>query len=651
MPIIVGVYSQLPPGTPPSLLERALGEAYKPILTYIYKNPTLKIHIYLPASILEWFEQNHPEMNMLIADLVKKEQVELISGSYYQSVLQVLQIKDRSSQIEKTTTFLRKRFGKRSKIGWFYNQIWNSSFVSTMALGALDRLIISNYDRLNGCLVATEPYQMVEMGKKIEVFPTNDLIDSAVASLARENITLKEFYEKLEQFKNLEKEKFTTVMINLDLLLQSTAQYEEGPTTVDLFESIIDSVCEDQQCQLLSSVKFDTIKRRGYLSSGWYGRDSSIVDIKSFNDIFIKYDELNLLYGRFLNAIELTKVFRKNKDIKKRCEHLLLRSSHGGTMVSDPSGGYYRQNYRKLSYRYINEAQKLLNNSTPGTSLIELDVDFDGNKELFWQGKNLSVLFRGKGATIDQINYLPTGWNYGDTFVGYQAEVERLSMLNLEDGTLQSSFNDLFLPYNSAIDSYAKNIEKSAYDCSKNDYLIKYSENNQNELETVFDFENLPFNLDSLRLEKKFSFKTNTIVVEYNLTNTSNNRVKGLFGSEMNLSIGLKEDVEEPVVYTVEKAKNRNLSFGRAVAPNLKNFRLADDINKTILSFATDNRFTLLKDNYSVKCATIMGKERLYQYTMFLPLWEFDLQKQQSLKWTVGFRIERRARVAQKRNQ
>ncbi|HLW21775.1 MAG TPA: DUF1926 domain-containing protein, partial [Sphaerochaetaceae bacterium] len=158
MPFIVGAYSQLPPGTPLPILERALAEVYKPVLTYIYKHPELKLHFHVPGTVLEWFEQNHPEMNMLIADLVKKDQLELLSGSYQEQVLSILPAKDRSSQLETTTTFIRKRFGKRPRTAWFFNQIWNPSFVSTMAMGALDRLVISSYDRLHDLQVATDPF-------------------------------------------------------------------------------------------------------------------------------------------------------------------------------------------------------------------------------------------------------------------------------------------------------------------------------------------------------------------------------------------------------------------------------------------------------------------------------------------------------------
>ena len=60
------------------------------------------------------------------------------------------------------------------------------------------------------------------------------------------------------------------------------------------------------------------------------------------------------------------------------------------------------------------------------------------------------------------------------------------------------------------------------------------------------------------------------------------------------------------------------------VAPNLKNVRVSDDLNRTIISIASDNRFDLFKDDYWVRLATVMGMEG-HSHTLLLPLWEFNL--------------------------
>jgi hypothetical protein len=645
MPVIVGAYSQLSPGTPLVMLERALAEVYKPVLTYLYKHPDVHLHLYLPLTVMEWFEQNHPEMNMLIADLVKKDQIELLTGASQQQVLHVLPGKDRSGQLEHTTTFIRKRFSRRARTAWCYNQIWNPSLVSTMALGTLDRLIISSYDRLHDTQVATSPFVMQDLGKTIEVLPSDDRFDKLITELSTNTISLREFAEYVQQITFDASDTYSTVMINLDRLLQAASIQIGNPSVIDLFVLLLQRVLNSHSGEtvLLNSISNRITDQRGYLNGGWYGRDSTSVDVSSFNDMFYKYEELNHLYGRWLYLVDLARLYRKNKDTKKRVEALLMKAGSGGAFVLDASGGCYRSSYRKHVYRYLNEAERLLGQGEEVPYPRELDIDFDGKPELVWMGKNIGAVIDSKGGMLDEINYLPTGWNYGDTFTGYASEVERLSFSALRDGSFQRSFNDLFLPHGATVEHFAKTLVKQTYDAGQHDYQVLVSDKNRNEIITSCQFSNLPFGLGNLELTKQYRFRTHTIVVDFTLTNRGKHRSRGLFGSELNLSLGMKD--EEVAMYTVEKSRNRNLASGRLVAPNLKNVRIPDALNRTLLSFASDIRFTLHKDDFSVKLETVMGLEILYAYTQVLPLWDFDLSPNETMQWTVGFRIERRART------
>ena len=54
---------------------------------------------------------------MLINDMVKRKQLELLGGGFYDPILPVIPNSDRSGQIEALTTYLRKHFGKRPRGG------------------------------------------------------------------------------------------------------------------------------------------------------------------------------------------------------------------------------------------------------------------------------------------------------------------------------------------------------------------------------------------------------------------------------------------------------------------------------------------------------------------------------------------------------
>ena len=249
-----------------------------------------------------------------------------------------------------------------------------------------------------------------------------------------------------------------------------------------------------------------------------------------------------------------------------------------------------------------------------------------------------------KGATLSDINHLATGWNYGDTFTGYSHEVDRVSMHSIPDGSAQRSFNDIFLMLNAKLDQYGKYNQKMCFDTSETEYSI--TECDKSGLETLCEatFEKLPFSLGDLIVRKRYKFRLHTIVVEYEISNIGTQRSIGMFASELNLSIGTKSDSAN--LYTVESNKNRQLPPGKAVIPQLKNVRIVDEINKTYLALASDIRFTLVKEDFGVKLATLSGIEVLYQYTQVMPVWEIDIAPQKTFSCTLAFRIERRIRPA-----
>src|SRR5690554_2946181 len=132
--VLIGAYSQIPAGSPTPVLERALESVFKPMLTYLHSNNGAVLQLYLSSFLMEWLEKAHPEVNMLIGDLSRMGRVELLTGSYDQSVLSLLSPKDRSNQIELNTTWIRKRYGQRSKTLWCYAQYFNPIYISTLSI-------------------------------------------------------------------------------------------------------------------------------------------------------------------------------------------------------------------------------------------------------------------------------------------------------------------------------------------------------------------------------------------------------------------------------------------------------------------------------------------------------------------------------------
>ena len=252
------------------------------------------------------------------------------------------------------------------------------------------------------------------------------------------------------------------------------------------------------------------------MGASWYGRDSSLVDINAFNEVLIKYEELNHLYGRLLYLVNLNRIFRKNKDIKKRVNSLLLKAASGAPFVLDSSGGCYRRSYRSYVYRHLTKlriAQQLRRDSLSAFGRPR----YDGVEELVWVGKNIGVVVDPVGGALSEINFLPTGWNYGNTFCGYGAEANRLSLHSLQDGSFQRSFSDVFLAADTKLGEYGKGLSRLVFDTASYNYTLEVDSKNSNEIYATNLFKNLPFNLGELEVKKHFIFRSQTIITTFTL--------------------------------------------------------------------------------------------------------------------------------------
>ena len=158
MQYILGAYSQLPFGASREEFETLVARQLKPLLTMVYRNSELKLLFRLSITEFDYLEMYHPELNMLINDLCRKGQLEILTSTYYDVVLSLIPSHERSSQIEKTTTYIRKRFSKKPRGLWFYNQVFNPPAVPLVSLSSLDYIVISTYNQINGAEESAKPF-------------------------------------------------------------------------------------------------------------------------------------------------------------------------------------------------------------------------------------------------------------------------------------------------------------------------------------------------------------------------------------------------------------------------------------------------------------------------------------------------------------
>ena len=631
--VLIGAYSQIPAGSPSSVLERTLDSVLIPMLTYLHSNNNAVLQLYLSSFLMEWLEKNHPEVNMLITDLARMGRVELLTGSYNQSVLSLLSPKDRSNQIELNTTWIRKRYAQRSKTLWCYAQYFNPIYINTLALCCIDRVLISNHDAISGKDYMSEPFQMQELGKSVQIIPTDSAVGSLVRRFALSEITFIQFINKLKTLMKECVSSFCAAMVNIDQLCQ-------GGITAQQTEELFRLLCSMEPSSIEDIHDPNEPLQKGYLPTGWYGHDCQVGDLAFFNDLFVKDESLTYLYGRFTSMLDSARSYKKDKDVRKRLELLLQKMSQGGPYVCDANASMLRSSVRKLVWRYINEADSVLFSVPDYTYPVSTDYDLDDMDEYLTIGKNISSVVDAKGGALSELTYLPSLYNYGDTFAPLSGFGTSQSLHPPVRGTKQRIFTDVFFPNSVPVCEYDKRDGKTCLDMGRTTYDLSVLDRRNTEYLVQSVCEENSILSSSLSIAKHFKFRQNTVLLDVTLTNRGDEHLSCMYGCEMPLSVGSKKQTTSFSV--MEDRKLIAYDEAEVVVGHVKSFKIFDEPNNTMISLVADTHFTLLKEDYIIDYKTTLAEEQLYQHTLYLLVWPLSLAPGEEQKHTLGLRLERK---------
>ncbi len=75
----------------------------------------MKISIHYSGILWDFFEENHPEFLEGLKELVKKGQLEMMTGGYYEPILAVIPDEDKVGQIKRLTQTIQEEDGSHSE--------------------------------------------------------------------------------------------------------------------------------------------------------------------------------------------------------------------------------------------------------------------------------------------------------------------------------------------------------------------------------------------------------------------------------------------------------------------------------------------------------------------------------------------------------
>ncbi|MGC9143960.1 alpha-amylase/4-alpha-glucanotransferase domain-containing protein [Hydrogenobaculum sp.] len=388
--LVFGIHCHQPVGNFDYVFEEAYEKAYKPFIDFFYKHEDFKFSAHFSGILFEWFLKNKKDFIEKLADMVQRNQLEVIGGGYYEPILASISKEDRILQIEKLNNFCENILGKSPKGIWLTERIWDTSVLQTIIELSMDYIIIDDYHIVSAGYPFEEGFYFTEdEGKKVNLVPIDKRLRYKIPFDDPENVvafiksqktsiiiddgekfgiwpyTYKTVYEErwLERFYELlKKENIETKTISealktssKKLVYPASVSYEEMGHWALNYKDAIDYQEAKSKCD-----KFEKFIKGGI-----------------WKNFFTKYPESNYMHKRMLEVSR--KSHNKDNILKAQCNDAYW---HG------IFGGIYFPHLRREIWNNIIKSD--FDNAT--FEIVKEDIDFDGKLEVKLKNKGFIVV-------------------------------------------------------------------------------------------------------------------------------------------------------------------------------------------------------------------------------------------------------------------
>ena len=579
MKVALGMYTTLSNATPAPAFKRALSLIYQPILRYLYNNEGLRFNLYQSSGVMKFFESFNPEINMLLSALCKRGDLEILSGSYSQSIIGLNLPKDRGRQIEKMTTFIRKTYGSKARTAFFYGQIWSPQFISTLSNCALSSVAISSYKATSKSILFDRCSIMNELGKRIKIIPISDSLSSLISKYAQREISLEELKNSIESLIfSLKEDDEVFFFINIDQMLEGMALAVEDEDASSLIPFMIDLV--RRRNGVLVNVSDFEADGPCYLDSGWYGRDASTLGLSSFNEIFVKDGTNRYLLNRLFYVSDALSSFKKDKDIKRICEDHIANAGSGPLFLYDPQCGPLRTSERKIFWHALLNVEKMLYSANELSLPVEAELEDYGRGNYFSRNQNFTVVYSPFGGSVVEFDLMDKLINVIDAKSPFEK--------NSSEKYIKHSFSDAVFLDGLVYKTKHYRFSVEEVNKSKSDYVFSLKD------------DSLPF-----EEEKHYKLRNQTFSLESSLV--------------------LKEDVKNgeylincfltlPDQLNLSQEQNRAMLLGSL--DNIRTMRAFSESDVQLV-FTSTSPFSVKQDVRTQSQFTVLGKESFNLYNKF----------------------------------
>ena len=614
------IHNHQPVGNFENVIEEAYQKAYKPFIELMYKYPQFKFALHCSGILWDYFLEKHYEYIEIVKEMVKRGQVELLSGGYYEPILSSIPQEDRVGQVKMMNEFLYSTFGVQPQGLWLTERVWEQSVVKDIVSAQIKYTLVDDYVFYSAGINRTEQPELTdyyiteEEGQILFVFPISqtlryympfkpveeniELFSKFVKQNEPVGLTMGDDGEKFgiwpKTYEHVYKDgwlkNFVEQVLQNEQWLQTitfsefiqlkppkqrvylpTASYFEmgewclPPSTQELFEQIIKNMDNIPQNNIIQQ----------FLRGGYW---------KNF---LSKYPESNNMHKKMLFLSQRVKK-SKNKELKKT----FYKSQCNCAYWHGVFGGLYLPHLREAIYQNLINVEKQI----IGNKVYIDDFDKDAEDEILVSSKKFSLYIKPSyGGSIYELDLKEYDKNllnvlsrkkeaYHKRLLEFENNNTKINSQQVktihdlvmvkEDGLSKKLYYDWYQRY-SFLDHFLhpdttfENFYKCQYGEQGNFTIEKYQieKVNKKTFEVVLSRTGSVWvgeNNFPVKITKKFSIddNQNSINCEYQIKNLSEEKLELWFLSEINMLVFCsQQNVFQEVETNLYKIIDENKKF------------------------------------------------------------------------------------------
>ncbi|HVO42533.1 MAG TPA: alpha-amylase/4-alpha-glucanotransferase domain-containing protein [Aggregatilineales bacterium] len=460
--LMLVVHNHQPVGQFGYVNEHSTNVSYLPLIEALERHPRVKIGMHYSGPLLDWLKQNHMEVIERLRVLVARQQVEMISGGYYDPILVMLPDEDKIGQIEKMNAEIKDTLGGDALGMWVAERVWEPHLARPIAQAGLRYVIVEDapfesvgFDKERDLFGY---YITEEQGSMLAVFPTLTYLRYSIPwepvpvlinwlrTQADQPLTLPQpkvafmgddgekfgtwpgTYEHCWGDGKYMETLFTALERNSDWLKTATpseymAQYPA------LGRAYLPSASYVEMAEW--SLPADRSHQLSRLKRELEGMKRS--DVVSFmrggiwRNFLVKYDEINHMHKRTLSVSRKIHDMRRGRKRDQALE-LLWAAQSNDAYWHGVFGGVYLFNFRVATYTNLIAAEDIADNGDLTMALQRTDFDCDSYEDVVLTGIPFNAYWNpARGGALLELDFRPAQYNLFNVMTrrkeGYHADL------------------------------------------------------------------------------------------------------------------------------------------------------------------------------------------------------------------------------------